>query len=63
MVIVRGTVGRGRWRACAVALVADNSSYDQANDFSFNAASTSFVDSPRVTVYISGTLVSGTEPT
>jgi endoglucanase len=42
---------------------SDNSSYNQANDYSFNATATSFVDSPRVTVYIGGALVSGTEPT
>ena len=42
---------------------ADWSNYNQANDYSFNAAATAYGDSTRVTVYVSGTLVWGTEPT
>jgi hypothetical protein len=42
---------------------ADFSSYNQANDYSFNAAAAAFGDSARVTVYVSGALASGTEPT
>jgi endoglucanase len=41
---------------------SDNSSYNQANDYSFNAADTSYADSSTVTVYINGALVWGTEP-
>jgi hypothetical protein len=42
---------------------SDGSSYNQANDYSFNGATTSFADSTKVTVYLSGKLVWGTEPT
>ncbi|HEY4028038.1 MAG TPA: cellulase family glycosylhydrolase [Candidatus Dormibacteraeota bacterium] len=42
---------------------SDNSTYNQTNDYSFNAAATSLADSSKVTVYISGKLVWGTEPT
>jgi endoglucanase len=41
---------------------ADFSAYNQANDYSFNAAATAYADSARVTVYVSGILVWGTEP-
>jgi endoglucanase len=41
---------------------ADWSNYNQANDYSFNAAATAYGDNPRVTVYVNGALVSGTEP-
>jgi endoglucanase len=42
---------------------ADWSNYTQTNDYSFNAAATSPAASSKVTVYASGALVSGTEPT
>jgi endoglucanase len=42
---------------------SDFSSYTQTNDYSFNAADTSYADSTTVTVYASGKLVWGTEPT
>ncbi len=42
---------------------SDWSSYSQTNDYSFNAAPTTYADSARVTVYLNGTLVWGTEPT
>ena len=42
---------------------SDGSSYNQANDYSFNGSTTSFADSTKVTVYLSGKLVWGTEPT
>ncbi|HXM54137.1 MAG TPA: cellulase family glycosylhydrolase [Candidatus Dormibacteraeota bacterium] len=41
---------------------ADWSNYNQANDYSFNAAATAYGDNARVTVYVNGALVSGTEP-
>jgi hypothetical protein len=41
---------------------ADWSSYTQSNDYSFNAADTSYTASPTVTVYVNGQLVWGTEP-
>jgi len=42
---------------------ADWSNYNQANDYSFNASATAYADATRVTVYVNGTLVWGTEPT
>jgi endoglucanase len=42
---------------------ADFSMYNQANDYSFNPADTALTDNLKVTVYVAGTLVSGTEPT
>ncbi len=36
--------------------------FNQANDYSFNPADTSFTDSTTVTLYLNGTLVWGTEP-
>jgi len=42
---------------------ADWSNYTQTNDYSFNAAATSYTASARVTVYVNGVLVAGTEPT
>lgn len=41
---------------------SDWSNYNQANDYSFNAAATAYADSTTVTVYINGTRVWGTEP-
>jgi endoglucanase len=41
---------------------ADFSSYNQSNDYSFNAADIAYTDNPRVTIYVSGVLVWGTEP-
>lgn len=35
----------------------------QTNDYSFSAAATSLTANSKVTVYVNGTLVSGTEPT
>lgn len=40
----------------------DMSYYDQANDFSFNSSSTSYIDWHKTTGYINGTLIWGTEP-
>jgi len=40
----------------------DWTSYNQANDYSFNAGATSLADSTRVTVYVNGVLAWGTEP-
>ncbi|HEX3045185.1 MAG TPA: cellulose binding domain-containing protein [Bacillota bacterium] len=37
--------------------------YDQATDYSFNGAMTSFQQNTKVTAYINGNLVYGTEPT
>jgi endoglucanase len=34
----------------------------QTNDYSFNAADTSFTANPHITVYDNGTLIYGTEP-
>jgi endoglucanase len=42
---------------------ADFSNYTQTNDYSFNAAAKSLAASSKVTVYASGALVWGTEPT
>jgi endoglucanase len=42
---------------------ADWTSYNQSNDYSFNAAAAAYTDNPKVTVYVNGQLVSGTEPT
>ena len=42
---------------------ADWSNYNQANDYSFNAAATAYGDATRVTVYFNGALIWGTEPT
>jgi endoglucanase len=42
---------------------ADWTNFNQANDYSFNAAATAYADSTRVTLYANGTLVWGTEPT
>jgi hypothetical protein len=41
---------------------ADWTSYTQTNDYSFNAAATSYAASTLVTVYVGGQLVWGTEP-
>ncbi|WP_010248401.1 cellulose binding domain-containing protein [Acetivibrio cellulolyticus] len=41
---------------------SDWSNYSQTNDYSFNSSATNFVDWTKVTVYLSGTKVSGTEP-
>ena len=41
---------------------ADWSNFNQANDYSFDAAATAYGDTARVTVYVNGALVSGTEP-
>ena len=41
---------------------SDWSNYNQANDYSFNAAATAYANSTTVTVYINGTRVWGTEP-
>jgi len=40
----------------------DWSSYNEANDYSYGGAQTSFADWSKVTVYYQGTLVWGTEP-
>ncbi|WP_405114318.1 glycosyl hydrolase [Paenibacillus sp. FSL K6-1217] len=40
----------------------DWSNYNQANDYSFNAASTQFADHEQVTGYVNGQLVWGIEP-
>lgn len=40
----------------------DWSSFNQANDYSFNGADSSYTSSTHVTVYVNGTLVWGTEP-
>lgn len=40
----------------------DWSNYNQANDYSFNATATSFVDAPKVTATVSGTTVWGVLP-
>ncbi len=42
---------------------ADFSNYTQTNDYSFNAAATSLAASTKVTAYVNGVLVWGTEPT
>ena len=36
--------------------------FNQANDYSFDAADTVFTDSKTVTLYQNGTLIWGTEP-
>ena len=36
--------------------------YQQTNDYSFNASATDYVESSKITVYLSGVLVGGTEP-
>jgi endoglucanase len=41
---------------------SDWSNYSQTNDYSFNAADTTYTDSTTVTAYINGNLVWGTEP-
>ncbi|MCD1261142.1 cellulase family glycosylhydrolase [Paenibacillus athensensis] len=41
---------------------SDWSNYNQANDYSFNATATTFVDWSKVTGYVSGTLQWGTTP-
>lgn len=41
---------------------SDWSNYTQTNDYSFNSVGTSYMDWTKVTGYISGTLVWGTEP-
>ena len=40
----------------------DWSNYNQANDYSFDAAAAAYADSTKVTVYANGKLVWGTEP-
>jgi endoglucanase len=40
----------------------DWSNYTQTNDYSFNSSATSYVDWNKVTGYVSGTLIWGTEP-
>ena len=40
----------------------DWTTYQQTNDYSFNASATGYVESNKITVYLSGTLVAGTEP-
>jgi cellulose 1,4-beta-cellobiosidase len=37
-------------------------SYDQANDYSFQSTGAVYVEAPRVTAYLGGTLAWGTEP-
>jgi endoglucanase len=41
---------------------SDWSAYDERDDWSWNAAHTAFTATPRVTVYLDGVLVWGTEP-
>lgn len=41
----------------------DWSNYDQTNDWSFNSVATSYIDSPKLTIYQNGQLIYGTEPT
>jgi len=41
---------------------SDWSNYNQSNDYSFNSSATNFADWSKITVYISGTKVSGSEP-
>jgi hypothetical protein len=40
----------------------DWSNYTQTGDYSFNATATNYADTTKVTVYVSGTLIGGTEP-
>lgn len=40
----------------------DWSNFNQANDYSFNGAASAYTSSTKVTVYVNGTLVWGTEP-
>jgi len=40
----------------------DWSNYNQANDYSFNASASNYADTSKITIYISGQLISGTEP-
>lgn len=41
---------------------SDWTNYDQSNDYSFNSSSSNYVDWEKVTAYMNGTLVWGTEP-
>jgi hypothetical protein len=41
---------------------SNQGSFNQANDYSFNGNAASYTPSTTITVYVSGTLVSGTEP-
>ncbi|WFR58822.1 cohesin domain-containing protein [Anaerocolumna sp. AGMB13025] len=41
---------------------SDWSNYDQSNDYSFNSSASNYVDWEKVTAYMNGTLVWGTEP-
>jgi len=41
---------------------SDWSNYNQTNDYSFNSSATSYANTSTITVYVSGQLVSGTEP-
>jgi hypothetical protein len=40
----------------------DWSSFTESNDYSWSATQTAYADSTKVTVYVNGTLVAGTEP-
>jgi hypothetical protein len=41
---------------------SDGGTYDQSNDYSYNASGSALMDSDRVTVYYQGALIYGTEP-
>lgn len=41
----------------------DNSNYNQSNDYSFNPNLTAYSENMRITAYVNGVLVFGTEPT
>ena len=50
-VIIQGRFAKINW-----------SSYTQSNDYSFNPTATDYTDTSKITVYLSGNLIGGTEP-
>jgi len=59
-----GTLGAGATTGDAQLRLnkTDWSSFTESNDYSWSGTQTSYADSTKVTVYVNGTLVWGTEP-
>jgi len=41
---------------------SDGGTYDQSNDYSYNASGSALMATDRITVYYQGALIYGTEP-
>jgi hypothetical protein len=56
-------IGPGGWGYILIYITrSDGGTYDQSNDYSYNASGSALMDTTRITVYYKGALIYGTEP-